>query len=664
MMDIDYIHMINFRQYLDVKIEFARLRSKNFTVIQGANGAGKTNLLNAVTWCLFGKELHVDSKYEGLPLVNTTTLEESDDTLFEVKVEIQFVQSDDKKLLVTRENHYKKEKEGSLVEVPSSHSLSIMRQGERDWIGPIYGDDAQYIIDNLIPPSIEEYFFFDGERMDDYFKENTGRDIYNAVFQISQLELFEKLIQHLTARRNDFLKTAKGLSSKAEEKRELIRLHTGPLEVNKEELEVLLEKKSEAERLEREFSDKLKKSSLERIQTLEDQRSALDGDLITLQDQIEEIEETRLKLLHTHMPVIFTYDALQKAKSLIDGRREAGLIPPLYQRIFIENLLQKGICICKSDITGKDEYSTARRKEVQTYVEGTQLSEISNELIESNVLIQKMMESIANFSDEIVELGKKSKRLQESKDEKEQKKKIIDNEIKQSNIENIKTWAKEREKYEKEKERLIGEIAKKNNQIEGRQNIIRACNSELNQELKKETKHNSLLGLLSFCDEGIKGAQEVRDTIMKKVKEEIEKRTSEQFVALIWKKDTYKGVLIDDNYNISVPHVSGIEGLGTLSAGERQVCALSFMAALNSVSGFEVPIMIDTPLARISTEPSRNIARNLPNYLQGKQVILLVTEKEYSSEVKKELSNRVGGSYIIKVMEKEHGNLAKVESTK
>lgn len=659
-MDIDYIHMKNFRQYLDTRIEFARSPRKNFTVIQGANGAGKTNLVNAVTWCLFGEELHADSKYKGLPIVNTTTLDESSDDLFDVKAEIQFIQSDRKKMVVTRTNHYKKGKDGSLTLVPSPHSLSVMRQMERDWVGPIYGDDAQYIIDNLIPPSIEEYFFFDGERMDDYFKENTGREIRNAVFKISQLELFEKLIDHLTARKNAFLKTARGLSSKAGEKRELVQLHTRSLEVDKEELDMLLQKKSEAERLLRKFSEKLKSSSLEHIQELEDQREALNTDLSMIRDDIEEIGGAKLKLLHQRMPVIFCYEALQKAKSMIEGRRESGLIPPLYQKIFIENLLKKGKCICGSDITEKDEYSSARRKQVETFLEVDQLSDKSNQLIESNIVIQKMIDSISSFSEEIVGLSRKLKKIHESREQKDQKLKKISQEISQSNVENIKLWETQREKYEKEKEELIGEIAKKRHQIERRGNIIRACTSELNRELKKEEKHASLLHLLAFCDEGIKCAQEVKGTIMKKVREEIEKRTSQQFLSLIWKKDTYKGVSIDEDYNISVPHVSGREGLGTLSAGERQVCALSFMAALNSVSGFEVPIIIDTPLARISTEPSRNIARKLPNYLQGKQVVLLVTEKEYSPQVEKELSGSVGKTYTINVFEKERGNLAEV----
>jgi len=660
-MELDYVHMKNFRQYLDAKVEFARSPTKNFTVIQGANGAGKTNFVNAITWCLFGEELHVDSKYKGLPLVNTTALEKKGEGLFEVKVELQFIQSDGKKMLVTRTAHYKEGKDGSLIEVQSPHSLTVMRQAGREWTPPIHGDDAQYIINNLIPPSIEEYFFFDGERMDDYFKESTSRDIRSAVFQISQLELFEKLIEHLGARKASFLKEARGLSPNAEDKRQMIQIHTRSLEVDRGELQILLQKKSEAERLEGEFSEKLKNSSLEHIQRLEEERSELDQALTELRDQMVEIEEDKLKLLHKVMPVIFAYDALLKTKSMIDGRREAGLIPPLYQRIFIENLLKKGNCICDSDITGKDEYSVARRKKVESYLEASQLSEKSNELIESNVHIQKMMESTVNFPDDIVGLGKKLNKALELKEEKEKRLRKIEKEIGESNVENIKLWGKEREKYSKEKDRLIGEIAKKEQLIERRKNIIRACTSELNQELKKEAKHSSLLNLLGFCDEGIKSAQEVRDSIMKEMKEEIERKTSQQFLALIWKTDTYKGVSIDDNYNVSVPHVSGREGLGTLSAGERQVCALSFMAALNSVSGFEVPIIIDTPLARISTEPSRNIARKLPAYLQDKQVTLLVTEKEYSPEVRKELSERVGKSYLINVIEKERGNLAKVE---
>lgn len=130
-MEIDYIHMKNFRQYQDVKIEFARSPPKNFTVIIGANGAGKTNLLNATTWCLFGDELHKDSRYAGLPLLNTSTLDEAKEGISELSVEIQFVQNDGKKLLITRTKHFKSETGRDPVEVAQAHYLCIMRERKR-----------------------------------------------------------------------------------------------------------------------------------------------------------------------------------------------------------------------------------------------------------------------------------------------------------------------------------------------------------------------------------------------------------------------------------------------------------------------------------------------------------------------------------------------------
>lgn len=660
-MDIDHIHMKNFRQYADVKIELARKCPGNFTVIQGPNGAGKTNLLNAITWCLFGKELHVDTKYPGLPIVNTTTLDQAKEgDLFEVNVEIQFVQSNGKKIIVTRAIEYKKQK-GNPVEIPSPHAQPrIMRETERDWVGPIYGSDAQYIINNLIPRSIEEYFFFDGERMNDYFKQSTGTDIKRAVFKISQLELLETLIDHLAARKNDFLKKSKGLSSEAQKIKEFLDLQNRSLEVDKEELKTLLSEKDEAERKLLIYSDKLKNSSLERIQTLETQREELKNDVSRIQTQIVDVETDELKLLHQHMPIIYSYDALLKTKKLIDGTREAGLIPPLYEAIFIQNLLKKGRCICGSDITEKDEYSSDRRKKVQTFLETSQLSDISTELIETNVRIQEMLGKSVGFPNDVVSFGKRLKSLQATKTGKNEAVKKITQEIEQSNAENIKQWEQERSKYATRKEELTAKTALTQDRITRRENIIRAHNIKLNQELKKEKKHDSLLQIFAFCDEGIKAAQEIKNTIMKEVKDEIEKRTSKQFIALIWKKETFKGVTIDDNYNISVPDVTGREAFGTLSAGERQVCALSFMAALNSVSGFDVPIVIDTPLARISSEPRKNIALHLPDYLEGTQVTLLVTEEEYTPEVMSALSERVGRTYTIDVLEKERGNLAQV----
>jgi DNA sulfur modification protein DndD len=661
MMELDYIHMKNFRQYKDVKIEFARSPESNLTVIQGANGAGKTNIMNAITWCLFGKEYHMDSKYAGLPRVNAASLDEKGKNMVEMSVEIQFIDENDKKILITRSQGYR-ERDGKLIELPGAHAPPrIIMQGERDWGYPQYGEDAEMRIDSLIPKDVEEYFFFDGERMDAYFKEKSGNEIRRAVFQISQLGLFETLIEHLTKRKNEFVKQTKGLSSEAQKIREELEIHQNSLRDDREQLESITKKRDEAANLENELNQSLQSSSSENVKRLQEQRQELEEAIERLQTDIKDLEDTRIEKLHKVMPILFVYDPLLKTKTLIEQRKEAGQIPPMYKAIFIKNLLNKGRCICRSDISNKDEYSTARRKNVEAYLQEAELSELSTELIESNVRIQEMLESIKDFPDEIRNLEKKLNSLLEDKSKTNDKLNRISQEIKQTDIEEIKKLEMQRQEAAKKREDLNIQIGRENQIILMREGRIRYCEVKLKQELKKESKNDNLRNLLAFCEDSLQCARETKDSIMKDVRAQVEKKASDQFLALIWKKDTYKGVVIDDNYNISVPYIDGREALGTLSAGERQVCALSFMAALNSVSGFKVPIIIDTPLARISREPRRNIAENLPNYLAGTQVTLLVTEEEYTKEVREALSKKVGKTYVINFHDESRGKTAEVE---
>ena len=65
---IDTIKLENYRQYKDATIEFSRDPKRMLTVLRGNNGVGKTNIMNAITWCLYGKENHL-----GVPIRTTGT---------------------------------------------------------------------------------------------------------------------------------------------------------------------------------------------------------------------------------------------------------------------------------------------------------------------------------------------------------------------------------------------------------------------------------------------------------------------------------------------------------------------------------------------------------------------------------------------------------------
>ena len=92
-MIIESIKIENFRQYKGpIDINFSLNKEKNFTVIEGTNGAGKTNLLNAITWCLFEDELHKSSSDSGDVIYNSITKNEtSPGDSFEVTVSVVLI---------------------------------------------------------------------------------------------------------------------------------------------------------------------------------------------------------------------------------------------------------------------------------------------------------------------------------------------------------------------------------------------------------------------------------------------------------------------------------------------------------------------------------------------------------------------------------------------
>ena len=56
-MKIEKLIINNFRQFFgEIEIEFSTDELKNVTVVHGANGSGKTSLLNAFKWCFYGHE--------------------------------------------------------------------------------------------------------------------------------------------------------------------------------------------------------------------------------------------------------------------------------------------------------------------------------------------------------------------------------------------------------------------------------------------------------------------------------------------------------------------------------------------------------------------------------------------------------------------------------
>ncbi|MHA1409658.1 MAG: AAA family ATPase [Candidatus Odinarchaeia archaeon] len=661
-MKLDYIKLHNYRQHVDNTIKFPDYTSKeNFIIIIGTTGAGKTNILNAVTWCLYGIEYNIRDRDRGLPLINTIIADElSEGDSAEVSVEIQMVGFGNERIIFKRTLNFVKKGNDPIPirdfnsNAEDGSTFTMLRQIGHD-IMPI--PDPEYILNRLIPQSIEEYFFFDGERLDDYFKKAARKDIKDSVLKISQIGVFENLVEHMDNRKRMFSKKYKNVSSQAKRIEGELKIWRGSRKREKDEYNKLKANLSEAERRFEEVSEELLNYPDINISEMEEERKKREGRIIRDTKRKEEIESDKLKFLIEKSVGLYAYEPIINLLSIIKESEEAGSIPPEYRKPFLQKLLDNKECICGENLKKNKK---AREKIEKLLDEYDEIGELSRLLIRLEGNIYSIISDIDKFKDDRKKYNKQIRKLNEEikRDNKELKK--IEEKIKGIDKDEVTRLNIARDEWFNKIQEINVQIGKKEHELSDFDKKIKVLESDYQKELKKDERSTELANIREFCDEVLKVANNIKNDIMIEIKDELEEKTKNQFFSLIWKKDDYKDVKIDDNYNVSVVHISGQEGIGTLSAGEGIILALSFMAAINSVSGFDVPIIIDTPLSRIDQEPREKIAANLPDFLPEKQVTMLVTTVEYTKPIQKLISKRVGKTYKLNFKEMGMGGLTEV----
>ena len=87
-------------------------------------------------------------------------------------------------------------------------------------------------------------------------------------------------------------------------------------------------------------------------------------------------------------------------------------------------------------------------------------------------------------------------------------------------------------------------------------------------------------------------------------------------------------------------------GRGELSAGEKQLFAVSALWALREVSGVPMPVVVDTPLGRLDRDHRLAMVRTFFPHV-AHQVILLATDTEVDRELAAEVAASVSHGYLM-----------------
>lgn len=650
-MKIDYIKITNFRPYYGTQtINFSKHPTKNITLIQGNNGSGKTSLLNAFTWCLYGEELHDDHSQKEQDLYNRIAANELEEDRLNVSVEINFLDIDsggnEIPLNVKRDQNFWIDPNGELV--PSDYGSELT-------ITQLIGDDhvistRSNLIEQKIPKEMHNYFFFNGATLNGYFKKNNKKNLKNSVEEISQLPLINTVQNHVQNLREYYRKeiTKKSSNTSLEHIENEINKINNNKEETKKGLKIAEKEKEIAEENISTLKDKLIQNEHSNVKDLAKTQEILDDDVKTIKERLKKARKEHENYILKIYPLVKMFNIFEKSILIYEKGREKGQVPPLYRKSFLKDLIENKRCICGVDLENNPENMDKLKKALENTSDITD-RDISQPINNIKTIFHDLKKCEETISKQLKVIYDEEKQLKIKKDDLDQTKE----KMKSLDIDEINELTEEldfNENLARKQKNLINDL---NYDLEKFEKELEYLNREhtkisrLNQTLSKLSEKKS------FCEKAKPFIENLESIMRKDIHRIVETKTREQFTNIEWANEKFEDIEIDEFYNIHIitKAENGTrtreEPIPFLSGGERIVLALSFMLSLHKITGFNLPIVIDAPFEQLDTDKRHDIVKQLPETTKNKQITLLVTNTQYTDSVQGALSEYIGKEYEL-----------------
>jgi len=644
---IERIDLKNYRQFRNVCIDFGKSAKEDLHIIVADNATGKTNLLNAINWCLYGNEPHLSKDSQQLPRLNLNTLVQAIEGKKQtVSVEL-VTETEGNRITFKRSEEYLVHKD---TNQPVLHNINftVTYLDDRKNAKWVIDEEATAYVERFVPRDIREFFFFDGERLDTYFKSATGQQIRNAIFKISQVDALNRISERLENVVNDLKREAGKRSPQIEEVREAIE----DKEKNRKEIlgqivELEVQKEEDRGKID-ELNEKLR--SIPNI-------GASQAEQTRLRDNFKKKEQVRNEKVTEKQNMLFElgillklFPALHTPIQIINHKIENKELPLTYDTRLLDNILSMRLCICKRRVEeGSSEENHI--KQLRTAIVSS--STVAQQLQQMIGPIEQIKKRISTFKTSLEKITNEIQLYEEELNKINSEIQSIDSQIGGYNIEQVKQWYSELKNYQCMYDSNIERITHLKIAREQFNKEIAVLNQELNKALLKEAVLQEIRHQIAFGNGASEVVNNVVKTMMDRVRKAIEDETRDNFFNLVWKKETFKDVYIDENYALHLIHELGYECLGSVSASERQLLALSFVMALHKVSGFDSPILVDTPAARVSSEQRENLGKTFYQISKNKQLILLFLPVEYTLEISHNLDTCASSMRNLRLTEHE-----------
>ena len=677
-MKINNIILHNFGSYEGTtEFDTRPCNGRNIVLIGGKNGAGKTTLFTAMRLCLYGYKSmgykNPNSFYNRavVKLINNTAkITKPTTTFVTMCIELNNGQGMDS-FLLTR----KWEMNESLIE-----TFSVLKNGA-DLSADEIADFEKYVV-SLIPPELFNLYFFDGEKIADFFMdEGSNTRIKDAFLTLCGYDTFDIM-------RKNFKRIRAGIPTLAPALDEYI--------VAKDAL-------ASAKSLYHDLTDRLKAC----VDAIADCEATLDAEEKEYHQKggiTEEEWNQKLYTLKEEEKKRETYNALLKkwANDVIPFIMLRKQILALKAQIENENQALKYTYFCEVlnspavQALVKDKLAEIDSAAFADF--GTEKEPILNLSFEQNSLILAQINTILSFEQDKVEKCKKAIKRSLNLTAK------IRKEIESSSITSVQEYMKRRAQLFEEKSALLVQRVELEQQLVAQKEALTLAEQQLGKvqtRLEEELKKASINDISARAIVMLDKLQEI---LYRRQIDKVENCFRKEIRTLMRKTHFIDDIYIDDNFNthiyrtekLSIEKIRkalktnteeqllafwGAKAMQTLykkansnayndmckyfesvdikslslqieidkaslSNGEKQIFIMALYYSLVSLCNHELPFVIDTPFARIDTEHRHNISKHFFSELKG-QVFILSTNEEINSSHVQILKDKIAATYML-----------------